>query len=282
MGSNLQTEKKRRHGRKNGLQVFQMALALWCGLFVSAAGDALAAQTPTLRLFPTTVVENIKATGETAQAMETNLQAVMHDLDKQMQLYTQSGCQGAEADQGCAEIARQMTATYKRMLDQMAEQLPKMESSVLATNDSLGKKLRQELGKGMTPRQLQKLLQGSSVQKDIPAQTKAGKLSDKFRKYYELVRLGPAGSRGSLVGVASEIFLDSKEVVDLISLTRDEIGRARLMIELNQFYGQITPEMFQMVAGVKQVIFGETEEIASVPGPVASEKTGKFVSPLEK
>jgi len=42
---------------------------------------------PTIRLFPTTVVENIKQTGDTARAMEEGLQDVVRELEQQMILY---------------------------------------------------------------------------------------------------------------------------------------------------------------------------------------------------
>lgn len=254
-------------------------LILCCGLFILTGHAVLAKEAPTLSLFPRTVVENIKETGETAKVMEQNLQVTIQDLEKQMELYTESNCKGAEADQGCGEIAKQMADKYAALLDQMQTHLPKMEHSVRATSESLETKLRQELGKKLTPRQLQKLSQTTNGG-NTPSQTRAGRLSDKFRKYYELVSLGPNGSRGSLATVASEIYLDSKEVLDLITLTRDEIERAKLMIELNQIYGLITPEMFKMVAGVKEVIFGESEGTASVPAPVKA--AAAYRSPLEK
>ena len=47
-------------------------LALFLNVFIIPGGNILAAAntSPTIRLFPTTVVENIKHTGEAAKAME--------------------------------------------------------------------------------------------------------------------------------------------------------------------------------------------------------------------
>ena len=198
--------------------------------FLFAAAASAGTQAPTIRLFPTTVVENIKATGESARAMEESLQGTIKDLEQQMELYRQSKCEGAEADEGCAEIAKQMGQKYLDMLTRMDSKLPDMEVSVRATRDSLEKRLRTELGRQMTPRGLQKLLanEGRPAPGPRPG-PRGGRLSEKFRQYYNLVALGPrGGAGGSLAVVASDIYLDTDEVLNLIAVTRDEIGRARL------------------------------------------------------
>ena len=69
------------------------------------ASGALAKQTPTIRLFPTTVVENIKQTGQAAKAMEQDLQGVIDRLNEQEALFTASKCEGAGAEPGCSEKA---------------------------------------------------------------------------------------------------------------------------------------------------------------------------------
>jgi hypothetical protein len=86
---------------------------------------------------------------------------------------------------------------------------------------------------------------------------------------------------GSLASVAAEIYLDTQEVQELIALTRDEISRAKLMIDLDQAYGIITPEMFEMVGRVKSILFGETAEEEGVPGPPPGSIQAEYRSPLE-
>ena len=74
------------------------------GLLLAAAVLILAqsalANTPTIRLFPTTVVEDLRQTGNVARDMETGLQEVLGRLDQQQQLYQESKCDGAEDDPG--------------------------------------------------------------------------------------------------------------------------------------------------------------------------------------
>ncbi len=243
----------------------------------------LAKTSPTLRLFPTTVVESIKHTSETAKAMEADLQSVIEQLNQQEELYSISKCEGAESEPGCRQIAEQLSQVYLEMLDVMESRLPGMEDSVRATNTSLERRIRKELGRKTTPRGLQKLLAKTALKSSEPARYKrrSGKLSEKFRQYYRLVTTAPrTGSGGSLAAVAAEIYLDTQEVQDLIALTRDEISRAKLMIDLDQIYGIITPEMFEMVGRVKTILFGDAGDLEGIPDPPQGNLESAYQSPL--
>ncbi|CAB1073771.1 hypothetical protein D1AOALGA4SA_1943 [Olavius algarvensis Delta 1 endosymbiont] len=245
---------------------------------------ALAKQSPTIRLFPTTVVENIKQTGQAAKAMEQDLQSVIDRLNQQEALYIESKCEGAAAEPGCNDIADQLGQTYLEMLTMMENRLPAMEDSVRATNASLEKRIRQELGRKTTPRGLQQLIAGKPQKSTASTRYKrsSGKLSEKFKQYYKLVAMAPRrGTGGSLASVAAEIYLDTREVQELIALTRDEISRAKLMIDLDQVYGIITPEMFEMVGRVKSILFGVAGEGEGIPGPPPGSAKAEYRSPLE-
>jgi hypothetical protein len=254
--------------------------------FVSLAGwqtSVLAKTSPTLRLFPTNVVESIKHTSETAKAMEADLQSVIDQLNQQEELYSASKCEGAESEPGCRQITEQLSQVYLEMLDVMESRLPGMEDSVRTTNTSLAKRIRKELGRKTTPRGLQKLLAKTPLQSTEPERYKRrpGRLSEKFKQYYRLVATAPrTGSGGSLAAVAAEIYLDTQEVQDLIALTRDEISRAKLMIDLDQIYGIITPEMFEMVGRVKSILFGEADEFGGIPDPPQGNMESAYQSPL--
>jgi len=93
--------------RKNQRMRHMGRLLIILTVFVSTRGEIFAAAntSPTIRLFPTTVVENIKHTGEAAKAMEADLQGVIDRLNQQEELYMASKCEGAAAEPGCSEIA---------------------------------------------------------------------------------------------------------------------------------------------------------------------------------
>ncbi|MCP4044351.1 MAG: hypothetical protein GY731_20750, partial [Gammaproteobacteria bacterium] len=174
-----------------------------------------------------------------AQEMESGLQATIGRLDQQRRLFEGSKCVGAEGDPGCARIAQQLGATYLEMLNNMADHLPEMEQAVNHTRDSLEKRLRSELGQRMTPSGLQETLLGNGqAQTEEPSPDLRGRsgmrLSDRFRRYYQLVSHAGNNSGHSLAVIASDIYLDMQEASTLIAQTREEINRARLMEQLNQ------------------------------------------------
>jgi len=70
-------------------------LALLFGSIAAMTMQKAHANTPTIRLFPTTVVEDLRQTGNVARDMETGLQEVIGRLDQQQELYNESKCDGA-------------------------------------------------------------------------------------------------------------------------------------------------------------------------------------------
>jgi hypothetical protein len=243
-------------------------------------------QTPTIKLFPTTVLEEIKHTGNVAAEMETGLQAVITRLDEQQKLYVQSKCEGNEGDPGCEQIARQMGKSYLEMLNIMGDKLPEMETAVNSTTASLEKRIRSELGQKKTSWTLQELLVGEQAgngdKADRPAlRGRSGmRLSDRFQQYYRLVSRSGGEVNSSLAVIASDIYLDMQETSGLIARTREEISRATLMEQLNQSFGTITPEMQEVVAGVKSILFGEEEALMPMTAPPASQPEQGYDSPL--
>ena len=254
---------------------------------MAPAFSTSAAKGPVMKLFPTTVLEDIRETGAAAETMEDNLQDVIASLDLQQQLYNESRCSGADEDPGCDRIARQLGATYLEMLESMEQRLPAMEEAVSNTRDSLAKRLKQELGQKSTSGKLQDLLLGRIESLPADGQNAALRgrsgirLSNRFKQYYNLVATRNGSPTQSLAVIASDIYLDMIDAGNLIAATREEISRAALMEQLNQSFGQITPEMNEVVSGVKSILFGEDElstPIASVPDRSAERA---FISPLE-
>ena len=273
------------------LLVLTLSLSI-VGLFSTpAAVAATKPQSPSgpiVRLFPTTVLEDIRETGAVAEEMENGLQEVIHRLDLQQQLFQDSQCQGADGDEGCAQISKQIGATYLEMLELMSDRLPSMERAVNSTRLSLEKRLRKELGQRTTPTTLQDQLLGKNSVVAANADQRPAlrgrsgvRLSDRFKQYYSLVATNNEGPGGSLAVVASDIYLDMEEAAQLIAATQEEIGRAALMEQLNQSFGVITPEMAAVVGGVKEILFGESVGDMPIAAPPYQIGQTEFVSPLE-
>jgi len=267
-----------------------LAFLLAAGLLLSGNAPANSPQgnSPTIRLFPTTVVEDLKQTSSVAKEMETGLQEVIGRLDQQRELYLGSKCEGADSDPGCERLARQIGATYLEMLGIMEERLPDMEHTVNNTRLSLEKRLQSEIGNKMTPWTLQEMLLGGDAS-DSPSASTSGptmrgrsgmRLSERFRQYYQLVASSGGSTDQSLAVLASDIYLDMDETSTLIARTREEIARATLVEQLNQSFGAITPEMMEVVGGVKSILFGDEamEYAVSAPPPAHTEEA--WVSPL--
>jgi uncharacterized protein YaiE (UPF0345 family) len=242
---------------------------------------------PTIRLFPTTVVEDLRQTSSVAQEMETGLQEVIGRLDQQQQLYNESKCDGAEDDPGCQRLAKQVGATYLEMLGIMEERLPDMEHTVNNTRLSLEKRLRTELGVKMTSWTLQETLLGgnSKTGASAPSPRMRGRsgmrLSERFDQYFKLVASSSSQSDQSLAVLASDIYLDMQETSELIARTREEIARATLIEQLNQSFGTITPEMMEVVGGVKSILFGDEDSEMQIAGPPPGSIERAYRSPLE-
>jgi hypothetical protein len=272
----------RTHRRGHPVKTTGPLLGL-CLLLLPLAAPASA---PTIKLFPTTVLEEIKHTGNVAAEMETGLQTIISRLDEQQRLYIDSKCEGNEGDPGCEQIARQMGRSYLEMLNVMSEKLPEMETAVNSTSASLEKRIRRELGQKKTPWTLQELLVGAQTEVAGKAarptlRGRSGmRLSDRFQQYYKLVARSGGEVNSSLAVVASDIYLDMQETSNLIARTREEIARATLMEQLNQSFGTITPEMQEVVAGVKSILFGEEQQLLPMSAPPAAQSELEFESPL--
>ncbi len=262
----------------------QLLIGGW--LLLSPIAVPAGSQAPTIKLFPTTVLEEIKQTGNVAAEMETGLQGVIARLDEQQTLYLESKCEGNEGDPGCEQIARQMGQSYLEMLGIMADKLPEMETAVNSTSSSLEKRIRRELGHKRTAWTLQELLVGAQSEGRTDAQRPAlrgrsgMRLSDRFHQYYKLVARTGGEVNSSLAVIASDIYLDMQETSNLIARTREEISRATLMEQLNQSFGTITPEMQEVVAGVKSILFGEEQAVTPMTAPSASRPEQGYDSPL--
>ena len=106
------------------------------------------------------------------------------------------------------------------------------------------------------------------------------RLSERFRQYYQLVASSSSRTDQSLAVLASDIYLDMEETSELIARTREEIARATLIEQLNQSFGTITPEMMEVVGGVKSILFGDEAAQTQVAGPPPGTFEEEYRSPL--
>jgi hypothetical protein len=72
-----------------------------------------------------------------------------------------------------------------------------------------------------------------------------------------------------------------QETSGLIARTREEISRATLMEQLNQSFGTITPEMQEVVSGVKAILFGEDVDATPMAIPPSGPADYAYESALQ-
>jgi hypothetical protein len=227
-----------------------------------------AAQTrPRLNLFPTAVVESLSETSQTAKAMESDMYAVVDKLDQQKQVYDTTGCDGS-SDKGCLQLRSAIRGSYKEMLDVMNQRIPQMRTTLEVTADSMGGSLRGEIGRKMTPGDVQRALAGRATKGQLMAgggQAKArqGKLSQMFSRYYDLVRRG--GSQGDALPVlASQIYLDSMQSLYFLELIEAEIGSQSTELVLELEWGELTGQISSTVNDVKTLLWGDYDAAGEI------------------
>ncbi|WP_321419124.1 hypothetical protein [uncultured Desulfobacter sp.] len=237
------------------------------------AGSAVGA--PVINLFPSDVQEHISHTGTMAKDMETALKGVIEKLDTQTKLYREIGCDNSD-DPGCMEIKKQIGDHYKDMLEIMESSLPKMRQTMAATGRGIEKRIKKELGRKTSPSGIQKLLSGGGQPKVVKSRVS---LSSRFAKYYDMIK---SGGGTSIASLASEIYLDSRAVMETIDLMEQEIQRQKMVIVVEGQWGTVTPEMVSMVNTVKEIVFGEYDDTAVLPVmAVGPETEGAFGSELD-
>ena len=249
------------HNRMRNKRVMAVACGWALALSQSVAQASVEAR-PKINLFPTSVVESLSETSRAARNMESGMYEIVAKLDKQKQAYEGTHCDNSE-DRGCVELRKAIRGSYKEMLDVMQSSIPQMRSSLDATADSMGNSLRSEIGRKMTPGDVQRILAGrSSSNQAIPRPSSSGarqgKLSKMFSRYYELVKRGGKQS-DALPVLASQIYLDSMQSLYFLDLIEAEIGSQSTELVLELEWGELTDQMTATVTDVKALLWGDTD-----------------------
>jgi hypothetical protein len=255
--------KKRGISNNKRVAAVTLAWALFLNQSLAQAVPQTARETrPRINLFPTSVVESLSETSRAARAMESSMYEVVARLDKQKQAYTSTGCENSE-DSGCLQLRKAIRGSYKDMLDVMQKSIPEMRSTLDATANSMGASLRSEIGRKMTPGDVQRILAGRSTAGQGSPQMNSssaqkGKLSKMFSRYYELVKRGGRQAE-ALPVLASQIYLDSMQSLYFLDLIEAEIGSQSTELVLELEWGELTDQISATVGEVKTLLWGETD-----------------------
>lgn len=254
---------------RNNLRPNKRTLVVTCGwalILTQSLAHAVTQQSsdkrPRINLFPTSVVESLSETSRAAREMESGMYAVVAKLDKQQQAYSSTRCEGSD-DRGCVQLRKAIRGTYKEMLGVMQKSIPEIRSTLDATANSMGASLRSEIGRKMTPGDVQRILAGRSASsRAIPnitsSPSRQGKLSKMFSRYYELVKRG-GNQADALPVLASQIYLDSMQSLYFLDLIEAEIGSQSTELVLELEWGELTDQISATVTDVKALLWGETD-----------------------
>ena len=177
-----------RHNKQGASRLKCLTCAL---ILTSVAGELLATQArdearPRINLFPTSVVESLSATSQSAKDMENDMYAVVEKLETQKQAYESTGCERS-SDTGCTQLRDAIRGSYKEMLDVMQNRIPQMRSHLDSTADAMAGSLRSEMGRKMTPGDVQRSLAGRATSAQplagvVSKGSRRGKLSKMFSR----------------------------------------------------------------------------------------------------
>ncbi len=246
-------------------KITRLSAACACALLMAHASThamTQGEQRPRINLFPTSVVESLSETSRAARDMENSMYEVVAKLEKQQQAYEGTQCEGSE-DAGCVQLRKAIRGSYREMLAVMQNSIPEMRQTLDSTAGSMGTSLRSEIGRKMTPGDVQRVLAGRSTSTHkLPGASggaaRQGKLSKMFSRYYELVKRGGKQS-DALPVLASQIYIDSQQSLYYLDLIEAEIGSQSTELVLELEWGELTDQITATVTDVKALLWGEVD-----------------------
>jgi hypothetical protein len=233
------------------------------GIVLFAANPTLAnvGTGPAVNLFTPLSIESLSETSRNARELERSLESLIEKLETQSSLYEAADC-SLTYDDGCQKLRRGMKQTYNSLLSEMQDQLPDIRASIEKTRDALADRMQSELGRKMTPGDLQRLVSGRSSKTGANGnsmkQNKGSRLSGLFESYYRLVQRN-GGSSGSGTVLAAQLYIDSVNSAQYLDLIEAEIDsqHTELMLELE--WVELTAQMNGTVDNVKTLLWGGTD-----------------------
>lgn len=221
---------------------------------------------PAVTLLPQGVLTNLEYTKEQSEQMEQTLGPVISDLENQLQTYQEMQCEGASG-QGCEQIKQNMVLKYKELLDGVRAELPEVEQVIESTVQDLGKRLHSEVGKKMTPRELQRRLAEETTGEPMPTMAairgRAGGISGTFRNLLQAMSTTGV-QRQSQLTLSADIYRDLKSALEYIQVTRQLAEAQWTMVGGSAYFSEASEEMVATVHAVNALIFGGDENAAEM------------------
>ena len=217
---------------------------------------------PAVNLFTPVSIESLSETSRGARELESSLESLISKLESQANLYEAADC-AITNDSGCQKLRRGMKQTYKSLLTEMQEQLPDIRVSIEKTRDSLAERMQSELGRKMTPGDLQRLVSGRSESANSAGRAlknnRGSRLSGLFEGYYRLVKRN-SGSNSTSTVLAAQLYIDSVNSAEYLDLIEAEIDSQHTELLLELEWAELTDQMTGTVDNVKKFLWGGADD----------------------
>ena len=236
---------------------------LLCAVLMPAAKAVAQGSGPAVSLLPSGVQEGVKYTRERTEQMTEQLEPLISDLQKQYETYTTMSCDGA-IDEGCQQIRSNIGQQYGKLTKRVSSELPEIERRTQEALKTLGERLRSQVGRNMTPRDVQE-----SLAKTGAAEREGTRASRRPRRqrlgvarnFQALVgALAGIGDRENQMSVATDWYVELDGMLEVIQLAQTSIASA---VPWTDGVGVVDERMIGTVNAVATMLFGTTEDTTS-------------------
>ena len=252
-------------------------------LFILCIPATHAAEGPAVSLLPSGVRANLNYARERTEEMSKQLGPVITDLQTQFETYQSMSCEGAGGE-GCQQIKMNIARKFTQLVTAVSETLPEVEKVIQNTLDDLGKRLSSEVGRKMTPREVQRRLAKTEefIADKTNSRATGGRLgvAGHFKRLYQLVSSNSRNQDPMLLSAG--IYQELKEAAQYVRLTRIKVDAHRIITDVEgDFLGGLDSAAVDVVNGVKALLYGEVDDADFIPEepPTAEES---FQSPYER
>lgn len=246
------------------------ALALAIALVLPAG---VSAQQPQIELFPSTVVEDLREASQAAEAFETDMMPTITALQNELAEYDKLNCRGAVADPGCMQAQRLLGNAYSKFLDSLNEHIPDMLNSMENIKETQGSSISRQIGRGLTPRQLEELISTSGAggvedqaQRLLEGAGFTGSMSKRFEGYRTLVSSQAVNQQQGGAVLAMINYLDAHSSATQLKALQGDLLRQQSILNLPGAWGAPpSDQMRATVSSVQAVLFGESTQTINDP-----------------
>lgn len=240
---------------------FKFAKPALITVFAIGIQSVAGADVPRVRLLDG-ISENLNEVASSSTRMEQDIQSSVLEMKKYQDLYASAQCSTGDPDPGCDQILKGVNESFLNVMKGMQSALPEIETALEPAYDRLSNRLRTEIGRKLTPSQVQELVTKNNNRQSVPGVQsrtgRVGKLSKRMRAWSNFLQRAAGRSDVNQATIAADLYYDLDGALGEISYMRDLIDSLVPVLELPGGMGmEPTEEMQQLMANAGSLLFGE-------------------------